>query len=74
VDVATKVIADYGVAIAALVAITIFAWRIVREYIDDLKAQRDAQVEINRGTSAVFGRITERLDDIFEAVSTRRPR
>jgi hypothetical protein len=64
-----KALADYGVAIAALIAIAIFAWKITREYIDDLRKQRDTQVEINKGRDAVIARIVERLDDVFDLVS-----
>ncbi len=61
-------------AVVCLFGLAAFTGWLLRDYIGDLKRQRDAQVEINKGTASVFGRITERLDDIFDVVSGRKPR
>lgn len=59
-------------AVLCLFGLAAFTAWLLRDYIADLKKQRDAQVDINRGTSQVFARITERLDDIFDVVSGKR--
>lgn len=63
-----------ALAVLCLFGLAGFTVWILKDFITDLKRQRDAQVEINKGTSQVFGRITERLDDIFDVVSGRNGR
>ena len=59
-------------AVACLIALATFTGWLLKDYIGDLKKQRDTQVEVNKSGQAIATRIAERIDDLFDAVNGKR--
>ena len=68
-------------AIVLLFGLAAFTGWLLRQYESHLKAQitdrekqRDVQIEINKSQADINRRVAERLDDLFDVISTRRSR
>lgn len=57
-----------GLAVICLFALGGFTVWLLKDYIGDLKKQRDVQVELTRSGQAVTARIADRVDDLFAAL------
>lgn len=60
-DAALKAIADYGIAVVAMVVLALFAWWLLRRYLDDLTKTRDQALEGWRGSTTAIDRLTDEL-------------
>ena len=58
-------------AVACLIALATFTGWLLKDYIGDLKKQRDTQIDINRSGQAITTRIAERIDDLFDLANKR---
>jgi hypothetical protein len=67
-------ILEYGVAVLVAVAVAVFAWKLDREYHDDLRKQRDTQTEIVRAQAAAIERLAERIDAVLDSQRSRATR
>jgi hypothetical protein len=65
---AFKAIADLGVAVVALVALGTFGAWLIRDYVADLKQQRDAALELAKSVTSAI----EKLTDAVEAETRAR--
>lgn len=71
---AFKAISDVGLAVVGLAFLAVFGYRLLREYIDDLKRQRDAAAAATSAGQAVVAHLGEKVDERFDKVEERLDR
>lgn len=67
---ALKAIAEYGLAIVALVVVTGFAGWLVRTGYEDLKKQRDSAIAGWQGQIAATDKLADSVATLTDAVAT----
>jgi hypothetical protein len=73
VDEALKAIAEYGVALVALVSIALFAFWVVKQYLDDLRKSRDRALDISERQIQSTDKLTDTVHELVALVRDRRP-
>lgn len=63
-DQALRGIADYGLAIVGVVALSIACWWILREYINSLKATRDEALAGWKAQTAATDRLVDQVEKL----------
>jgi hypothetical protein len=61
-DPALKAISDLGVAIAAMVGLAVFGAWLIRDYLGDLKKQRDDALSLAKGVTTAIEKLTEAVE------------
>lgn len=72
-DEALKAIAEYGVALVALVSIALFAFWVVKQYLDDLRKSRDRALDISERQIQSTDKLTDTVHELVALVRDRRP-
>ena len=65
-------IADYGVAIVALVVVSLFAWWLVRFLVSDLTARLDRSLALNEKQITATEKLTETVNALVDLIRERR--
>lgn len=71
-DPALKAIADYGVAIVALVALALFSWWVIRTWTADLRQARDRALDISERQVIATASLTEAVRELTAQLQRRR--
>lgn len=66
-----KAITDFGVAIVALVALSLFAFWMLRTTVDDLRKSRDRSLDISERQVAATEKLTESVRELVSLVRDR---
>jgi len=72
VDATFRAIADYGVAVVALVAVALFAWWVIRTWTADLRQTRDRALDISERQVIATQELTLVVRDLTEQLRRRR--